>query len=180
MKYKYIYKTKDNFDDIILLSDGFYLTGLYFINSYTLPKDIDEYILNNDLDIFKDTYLYLDQYFNKEITTIKIKYKLDNISPFTKEVLDILLDIKYGTTITYNDIASIIAKKRNIKKMSNQAIGHALSNNPICIIIPCHRVIGKNNNLIGYSGRIKNKIELLKLEGVDTNKLYIPNKGNKL
>lgn len=58
---------------------------------------------------------------------------------------------KFGQTLTYNDIA-------------NQAVGGAVGWNHICIIIPCHRVVGANGNLIGYGGGIKNKVALLKLE----------------
>ena len=73
--------------------------------------------------------------------------------------------IPYGKTLTYNDIAKMIAKRRGIEKMSAQAVGGAVGCNPICIIIPCHRVIGANGNLTGYGGGLQNKIELLKLEG---------------
>ena len=64
--------------------------------------------------------------------------------------------------------------------MSAQAVGVAVGKNPICIIIPCHRVVGKDGNLTGYGGRLKNKIELLKLEKNDMSKFYVPKKGNKL
>lgn len=60
--------------------------------------------------------------------------------------------------------------------MSGQAVGSAVTFNPICIIIPCHRVIGKNCNLTGYGGGINNKIELLKIEGNDMSKFKMPNK----
>ena len=63
--------------------------------------------------------------------------------------------IPFGETITYNDIAETIAKKRRIKKMSAQAVGGAVGSNPICIIIPCHRVVGKNGKLTGYGGGLK-------------------------
>lgn len=82
--------------------------------------------------------------------------------------------------VTYKDIADEIAKKKNITKMSSQAVGGAVGHNPICIIIPCHRVVGQNNNLVGYGGGIKNKIRLLELEQNDINKFIIPKKGNKL
>ena len=72
--------------------------------------------------------------------------------------------IPFGETITYNDIAETIAKKRRIKKMSAQAVGGAVGSNPICIIIPCHRVVGKNGKLTGYGGEIKNKEILLEHE----------------
>ena len=85
--------------------------------------------------------------------------------------------IEYGKVVTYNDISKIIAKKRNLKRMSSQAVGGAVGWNPICIIIPCHRVVGTNGSLTGYGGGIKNKVELLKLEGNDMNKYFIPKKG---
>ena len=83
-------------------------------------------------------------------------------------------------TITYNDISKIIAQKRGIKKMSSQAVGGAVGWNPICIIIPCHRVVGTNGSLTGYGGGINNKVALLTLEKVDMNKYFIPKKGTTI
>ena len=77
--------------------------------------------------------------------------------------------IPYGKTITYNDIAKRIAKEKNIEKMSAQAVGGAVGWNPICIIIPCHRVVGTSGSLTGYGGGMNNKISLLKLEGMNIN-----------
>ena len=72
--------------------------------------------------------------------------------------------IPFGDVLTYNDIAETIAKHRKINKMSAQAVGGAVGWNPICIIIPCHRVVGTNGSLTGYGGGINNKASLLKLE----------------
>ena len=69
--------------------------------------------------------------------------------------------IPYGETITYGEIAAIIDKKRGLTRMSAQAVGGAVGWNPICIIIPCHRVMGANGSLTGYGGGIANKIALL-------------------
>ena len=88
--------------------------------------------------------------------------------------------IEYGKTLTYNDISKIIAKKRGIKRMSSQAVGGAVGWNPICIIIPCHRVVGINGSLTGYGGGIKNKVELLKIEKIDMNQFFIPKRGTAL
>lgn len=82
--------------------------------------------------------------------------------------------IPYGKTITYNDIAKSIAKKRNISKMSGQAVGGAVGWNPICIIIPCHRVVGATGNLTGYGGGLNNKIELLKIEKNNMQEFHLP------
>ena len=67
----------------------------------------------------------------------------------------------------------------NKKTMSAQAVGNAVGHNPISIIIPCHRVVGKNGNLTGYAGGIDKKIKLLQIENVDTEKLFVPKKERK-
>ena len=77
-------------------------------------------------------------------------------------------------------IANKIAKNHAVKKMSAQAVGGAVGWNPICLIIPCHRVIGANGSLTGYGGGIKNKISLLESEGHDMSKFIIPVKGTAL
>lgn len=87
-----------------------------------------------------------------------------------------MIKIPYGETITYNDIAKTIARKKGIKKMSAQAVGGAVGWNPICIIIPCHRVVGANGNLTGYGGGIQNKIELLKIEKNNMDEFRMPKK----
>ena len=72
--------------------------------------------------------------------------------------------IPYGETVTYGYIADKIAEKRGLKRMSSQAVGGAVGWNPICIIIPCHRVIGSDGSLTGYGGGIENKRKLLEHE----------------
>ena len=157
MKYKQFYKTSDNFDNLVMYSDGMFLTRLTFI-------DESDNVPTKDLPIFDKTKKWLDIYFDGKKPDFNIEYKIDYKSSFQKEVLDILCDIEYGQTLTYGEIASIIASKRNIKKMSVQAVGGAVGSNPICIIIPCHRVVGKDGSIVGYHGGIKNKLELLSLE----------------
>lgn len=166
MIYKYIYKTPNGFSDMIMNSDGEYLTGLWFEDSRDSAKHIIDCEEKN-LEIFKETSKWLDIYFSGSLPKFTPKYKIENITPFRQEVIDIMNFIEYGKTMTYNDISKIIAKKRGIKRMSAQAVGGAVGWNPICIIIPCHRVIGANGNLTGYGGGIKNKIALLALEKND-------------
>lgn len=119
-------------------------------------------------------------YFNGEIPDFTPKYRINNITPFRKEVINLINTINYGETVTYSDIAKTIAKNRGIARMSSQAVGGAVGWNPIGIIIPCHRVVGKNGSLTGYGGGIKNKIELLTLENIDMNKFFMPRKGTAL
>lgn len=159
---------------IRLESDGEYLTGLWFDKS----KDSNKHMVNNEyknLSIFDETKKWLDIYFSGFNPGFTPKYKVKT-TEFQKSVYEIMLKIPYGKTITYSDIAKEIANARGIKKMSAQAIGHAVGTNQICIIIPCHRVMGANNNLTGYGGGILNKIKLLELEGIDTSSFVMPRK----
>ena len=130
--------------------------------------------------IFKETCKWLDIYFSGKNPDFIPKYKLKNSTPFRGEVTEVMKSIPYGSTISYHDIAKIIASNRGLKRMSSQAVGGAVGWNPICIIIPCHRVVGTNGSLTGYGGGIKNKIALLTLEQNDMNKFFVPKKGTKL
>ena len=172
--YKYIYKTPNEFSNMIMNSDGENLTGLWFEDS----RDSSKHIIDceeKDLEIFRETSKWLSLYFSGKNPNFTPKYKIKNLTPFRQEVIDIMNTIEYGKVITYNNISKIIAKKRGIKRMSSQAVGGAVGWNPICIIIPCHRVVGANGSLKGYGGGIKNKVELLKLEGNDMSKYFVPN-----
>lgn len=169
MRYKYFYKSPEGFSDIILTSDGQFLTGLYFEASRDAKKHSLEYE-EKDLPVFSETIRWLDIYFAGKEPGFTPEYKLENLTEFRKEISEIMLSIPYGETITYGDIANTIAKRRGINKMSAQAVGGAVGWNPICLIIPCHRVIGNNGSITGYGGGISNKIALLDLEGHDLSK----------
>ena len=179
MTYTQLYKTPIKFSDIILTSDGEYLTGLWFVSS----RDSNKHTANSiekELKIFTQTAKWLDMYFSGKAPDFIPQYRIENLTPFRKEVIDIMLSIPYGKTVTYGEIANKIAKNHAVKKMSAQAVGGAVGWNPICLIIPCHRVIGANGSLTGYGGGIKNKISLLESEGHDMSKFIIPVKGTAL
>ena len=161
MNYYYSYITPSNFSNIIMTSDGTYLTGLRFIDDDSL---IDINMKFDILPIFQETSKWLDIYFSGKNPHFTPKYKIQTNTNFRKEAIEIIEKIPFGQVLTYSDIANELAKRRNIKKMSSQAVGGAAHVNPICIIIPCHRVVGKNGKLVGYGGGINNKAELLKNE----------------
>lgn len=163
--FKYYYKTPDNFSNLVMISDGTYLTGLWFDKLNDELKNYKEKLL----PVFEDTIEWLDIYFSGKVPNFNPSYKLENITDFQKEVIKHMLQIPFGTKNTYGEIAKKIASERKTGKMSSQAVGHAASKNPICIIIPCHRVLGQDNKIIGYSGGINNKIALLKHEGIILN-----------
>lgn len=170
--YKWKYNTPEGFTNLYMNSDGKYLTGLWFERSRDSSKHTLE-CEEKELSIFKKTSKWLDIYFSGKNPDFMPKYKIENITQFRKEVIDIMNTIPYGKTITYNDISKIIATNRGINKMSSQAVGGAVGWNPICIIIPCHRVVGTNGSLTGYGGGIQNKISLLKLEGIDMKGFFV-------
>ena len=91
-----------------------------------------------------------------------------------------MLTIPYGQTMTYGEIADIIAKDKGIARMSAQAVGGAVGHNSISLIIPCHRVVGTNGSLTGYAGGIDKKVQLLTMEKVDMTNFFIPKRGTAL
>ena len=136
------------------------MIGLCFEESKDVNKQSVDAIEGNT-QVFEDTKKWLDEYFKGNNPEFTPKYKINNLTEFRQMVIDEMLKIPYGETITYNDIAKSIAKRKNIPKMSAQAVGGAVGWNPICLIIPCHRVIGTNGSLTGYGGGIENKKALL-------------------
>ena len=140
---------------------------------------IKEECTEKDLDIFDDTSRWLDIYFSGKEPDFTPKILITG-TPFRKSVAEIMLTIPYGKTMTYGEIANVIAKEKGIAKMSAQAVGGAVGHNSISIIIPCHRVVGTNGSLTGYAGGLDKKIQLLKLEKTDTSGLFVSKKGTVL
>ena len=173
------YKTLYNspLGEIILHSNGENLTALYFNETNEKAARFCQNLAQNsqNLSIFTQTKQWLDLYFSGEIPrfTPKIAFP-KNASALALRVWEILRTIPHGKTTTYGAIAKQIARDFGIAKMSAQAVGGAVSRNPISIIVPCHRVIGADGNLTGYAGGIANKIALLKIEGVATNRIKMP------
>lgn len=166
---------------ITLASDGENLVGLWLENQKYFGNTVSEAMAKKpNLPIFKKTKRWLDQYFQGKRPTVSDLSLHPCGGEFRRTVWDILCEIPYGTIVTYGEIAKRTAKKMKKASMSSQAVGGAVGHNPISIIIPCHRVVGSNGNLTGYAGGIDKKIQLLKREGVDTSRLFVPKKGSAL
>lgn len=167
--------------ELLLQSDGESLNVLKIHNHRFYSEYQNPNVIRNDnLEIFKKTKDWLDRYFKGEKPEIDELPLKPEGTKFRKRVWEILCKIPYGTVVTYSDIAKQIAREKGIVKMSAQAVGGAVGHNPIGIIIPCHRVVGKDGSLTGYSGGIQNKVKLLELEQVDMTKLYVPITGTAL
>ena len=124
----------------------------------------DEVIEDDELPIFEKVIKWLDDYFDGLNPKIDFELKPQG-TEFRQKVWKILSGIPYGESMTYGEIADGISPT-----MSAQAVGGAVGANPISIVIPCHRVLGKNGKLTGYAAGIDKKIELLKLENIFFNK----------
>jgi methylated-DNA-[protein]-cysteine S-methyltransferase len=150
-----------------MASDGECLTGLWFDGQKyfadTLPAQHEE----KDLYVFRRTDSWLDMYFSGKKPDFTPPLRMRGTG-FRQEVWQILLTIPFGKTITYGEIAKILADRRGNNSMSAQAVGGAVAHNPVSLIIPCHRVIGTNGALTGYAGGLDKKTWLLDMERKNT------------
>ncbi len=110
--------------------------------------------------ILKTAATQLKWYFAKKLTRFDIPLAPEG-TDFQKKVWDALLQVPYGETGSYQDIANHIGHAK-----AARAVGNANGKNPLCIFIPCHRVIQASGNIGGYSSGVTYKVELLALESV--------------
>lgn len=148
---------------VILAADEKGLSGLWFEGQKYSALYLDKENEEREVPVFLQAKKWLDIYFSGKNPDFKVPLHFMG-SEFQNEVWNILYEIPYGQTTTYGDIAKRIAKKRGLKRMSAQAVGGAVAHNKISIIVPCHRVVGRNGSLTGYAGGIEKKAALLKLE----------------
>lgn len=146
-----IYKSK--LGNILIESDEENITKCEFVD-YFVEQDNDE--------IIEKCKRYLDNYFSGKITGQFNDILIDK-SDYTTKILKLVCEIQYGTTATYTDIKEKYEEIYSVKT-SARAVGRAVGSNDLMILVPCHRVIGKNNALTGYKFGIEKKKYLLDLE----------------
>jgi len=136
------------------------ITQLYFDGGRTTPADLKaaEPKTAEDKAVLQKLAKELDMYFAGELKEFTVPVNPVG-TPFRKVVWQALQAIPYGETISYKELAERINNPKAIR-----AVGGANHNNPISIIIPCHRVIGANGKLVGYGGGLGAKEYLLELE----------------
>lgn len=149
--------------DILLAADEIGLTGLWFFGQSYFADTLPTEQIAQETPILTQAREWLDEYFSgKEPDFTPTLHPIG--SPFRQEVWRILLQIPYGQTMTYGEIARQMEKLQNRPHMSAQAVGGAVGHNGISIIIPCHRVVGTKGSLTGYAGGLDKKMALLELE----------------
>lgn len=165
--------------NILLAADDMGLTGLWFEGQKYFALNLDKVHEERKLPVFEKAKQWLDVYFSGKEPDFTVPLHFTG-TDFQNDVWEILCAIPYGQTMTYGEIAKKIAAKKGLPSMSAQAVGGAVGHNEISIIVPCHRVVGKNGSLTGYAGGIDKKIKLLQLEKVNMESFFTPKKGTAL
>ena len=159
--------------DILLAADEIGLTGLWFFGQSYFADTLPAEQIEQETVILAQAKEWLDVYFSgKKPDFTPPLHPIG--SPFRQAVWKLLLQIPYGQTTTYGEIARQMEKLQNRPHMSAQAVGGAVGHNGISIIIPCHRVVGTKGSLTGYAGGLDKKIALLELEHANR-KIYPEN-----
>ncbi|MGC3968824.1 MAG: methylated-DNA--[protein]-cysteine S-methyltransferase [Pirellulales bacterium] len=149
---------------ILLFGDGEFLTGLYTLRHKNRPPIGDSW--RRETRPFVKVREQLAEYFAGERQVFDVPLKLHG-TPFQQQVWRELVRIQFGATSTYGELA-----RRLKRPTASRAVGAANGQNPISIIVPCHRVIGSSGSLTGYAGGIDMKRELLQHERVGCPTLF--------
>lgn len=139
--------------------DEEYITHLCFPNSTARLKNFDR----DETPLVREAFRQLEMYLDGRLQVFSLPLKPEG-TPFLKRVWEKLLEIPYGKTASYKDIAIASGNPK-----ATRAVGMANAKNPISIIIPCHRVIGSNGKLVGFGGGLEMKSWLLELEAQHSN-----------
>lgn len=146
---------------IALFSDGVSLTGLQLPDSKRPRQPQTDWVIQENLPIFKIARQELAAYFAGTLRQFTTPLALRG-TPFQQQVWRALLLVPYGRTASYSDLA-----KKIKNPLAVRAVAMANARNPLPIIVPCHRIIGKDGKLTGYSGGgLGRKASLLQLEGI--------------
>jgi methylated-DNA-[protein]-cysteine S-methyltransferase len=149
---------------ICITADEKSITGLWFADQ-TTNRMITDGCCKEENSIIHETIRWLAVYFSGTNPDFLPPVRYTG-TPFQHEVWDMLRTIPYGKTMTYGQIAQILAVRHGMTRMAAQAVGGAVGRNPVSIIVPCHRVIGGGGNLTGYAGGLERKEALLRLEHI--------------
>ena len=117
------------------------------------------------LPVLAETERWLQHYFAGEVPETMPAVRLEGTT-FQRAVWAVLLEIPYGQTVTYGQVAKRLESCWG-RPVAAQAVGQAVGRNPVSILVPCHRILGANNTLTGYGGGLWRKEFLLRLENIN-------------
>jgi len=174
------YKTKigelilGSFDNNLCMLDFRYRRMRAIVDS-RIKKGLDAEFVEHDDEVMEETRRQVDEYLRGERKEFDMPLLVVG-TDFQKSVWSALIKISYGTTSTYLQLAKNIGNEKAVR-----AVANANGANSIGLIIPCHRVIGSNGELVGYGGGLPIKKRLLKLEKSNRSILFaiLPNEKTK-
>lgn len=148
---------------ILLAADESGLTGLWFDGGKHFAEGLPAAHIRRETPILAAAKGWLDIYFTgREPDFLPPLHPTGSL--FQQAMWALLLQIPYGQTVTYGQLAARLAAERGLARMSAQAVGGAVGRNRISLIIPCHRVLGADGSLTGYAGGLDRKAKLLAWE----------------
>jgi methylated-DNA-[protein]-cysteine S-methyltransferase len=146
---------------LTLVADDEVLTGVYFPDHSPAPV---RHLFGQEVD-FADDELLLSatrqiwHYLDGELTHFELPTRAAG-TPLQERVWALMREVPYGETTSYGSLAKALGNP-GLARM----VGSAVGRNPLCIVDPCHRVLGADGSLVGYAGGLARKRELLELEG---------------
>jgi methylated-DNA-[protein]-cysteine S-methyltransferase len=154
-----IYTRHDSaFGPLLLLARDGYLTGLYFADQLHAPAIDTGWRRDDDDSLFAQAIREVSEFAIGERHAFSLPFAAAG-TPFQKQVWREIAGIPFGETRSYGELASRLGAFA-------RAVGSAAGRNPLCLLIPCHRVVGTNGALTGYAGGVQCKRRLLELEQV--------------
>lgn len=149
-----------------IISSPIGLRKIIINNKQLIANNKNATKLRNDDPYTFDIFIQLEEYFRTKRKRFDVSVDIKG-TEFQLKVWNEILKIQWGETKCYEHIAEKVGGKSMIR-----AVGRTVGLNPLPIVIPCHRVIGKNGKLTGYSGGLEVKEKLLRLEGLASLELF--------
>jgi methylated-DNA-[protein]-cysteine S-methyltransferase len=151
-------KFKTPIGDLLLVAEADALTGVYFAGCDHVPSSREAWTADPNHPVIKTTVKQLGEYFAGKRNSFSLPLRLTG-SAFQERIWQQIALVPYGKTISYTELA-----KRAGAPEAVRAAGATTGRNPLSIIVPCHRIVGKNGKLCGFAGGLEKKQFLLKLE----------------
>ena len=155
----YTYLKTELVGELLLVATATHLVGIYFSNQKHGPQLPGDWKLDPKHPVLRQASAEIQEYLNGTRTTFSIPIFFEG-TDFQREIWRQIALIPFGETITYSELA-----RRAKATKAVRAAGAATGRNPLGIIVPCHRVIGKSGSLTGFAGGLNRKKSLLGLEG---------------
>ena len=152
--------------DMTLSADETGLTGLWLDGQRYFARGLSSEWEEGETPILVQARRWLDLYFAGKCPDFCPPLRPRGTA-FQQAVWKLLLEIPYGETVTYGELARRLESATGRTAVSARAVGGAVAHNPISVMIPCHRVLGADGSLTGYAGGPEKKLALLRLEGVE-------------